>query len=120
MLDKVIEKITAQQAGKEGTAVFACGEQLKDICRASDQAAEIVLQDLDNPDMSIDCCEKKIKALADERHKKLRGNSAFVSPAEAEEIIRKFYGIPEPSPAPIVAPSPQEKVGGFIDLDDYL
>lgn len=111
MLDKVIEKITEQQKGKENTAVFFCGEQLKDIIKAQPEAAEIVLQDLEKKEMSIIECEKKIKALADKRHKEQKGNSAFVSPVEAEGIIRKFYGIPDKETSP---------VSQNIDLSDFL
>ena len=94
VIDDVIAiKISEQQEGKEGTAVFGCGEQLKDICRKYPHAAELVLQDLENKDMSIEACEKKIKAFADKRHKEAKGNSVYVSPAEAEKIICEFYGI---------------------------
>lgn len=111
MLDRVIEKITEQQKGKENTAVFFCGEQLKDIIKAQPEAAEIVLQDLEKKEMSITECEKKIKALADKRHKEQKGNSAFVSPAEAEGIIREFYGIPDKETSP---------ASQNIDLSDFL
>lgn len=47
IFDDVIEKISEQQKGKEGTAVYGCGEQLKDICRKYPHAAELVLQDLE-------------------------------------------------------------------------
>lgn len=93
MLEKVINMITEQQKGKENTAPWIVGEQLKDICRSTPGAAELVAQDLEIEEMSIVECEKKIKAFADERHKKNKGNCAFVSPMEAEKIIREFYGI---------------------------
>lgn len=85
----VFEKITAQQP-KERNAVWMVGEQLKDILRGDVRAQEIVLQDLDVKEMSLAECEKKIKAYAD-KHK--TGNFACVIPAEAERIIREFYGL---------------------------
>ena len=111
-INKVIAKITEQQQGKEGTAVFGCGEQLKDICRECEANAELVLQDLENPDMSITKCEAQIKAIADAKHKKHGGGSACVVPDEADEIIRKFYGLGAKVEAPA---SP-----GIISLEDFM
>ena len=47
----VFDKIQSQQ-GKVQNAVWMVGEQLKDICRKEPHCAEIVMQDLENPDMS--------------------------------------------------------------------
>ena len=88
----VFEMIEAQQKGKENTAPWMVGEQLKDICRADPSAAAIVAEDLQNPDMSLEKCERQIKAWAD-KHKK--GSCAVVPPNVAEEIVRKFYGLSE-------------------------
>lgn len=88
----VFEKIEAQQKGKENTAVWMVGEQLKDICRSDPHCAELVLADLDNQDMSIEKAERKIKAYADKQ--KLSGNCVCVAPNVAEGIIREFYGLP--------------------------
>ena len=89
MLTDVIEAITAQQP-KEENAVWMVGEQLKDMVRREPQLAEIVLRDLDVPEMSLANCEKKIKAWADQ-HKV--GNFACVTPIRAEKIIREFYKV---------------------------
>ncbi len=91
IIEKAINAIESQQKGKEGTAPFTVGEQLKDICRGNAAAAEIVLQDLANEKMSIVECEKKIKEYADKQVKK--NNCVCVPPNVAEDIIRKFYGI---------------------------
>lgn len=85
----VFEKIEAQQP-KERSAVWMVGEQLKDIIRTDPRAQEIVLQDLDVKEMSLAECEKKI---AERARKNKVGNVGCVTPAEAEEIIRAFYGI---------------------------
>lgn len=113
----VFEKITAQQKGIENTAPWMVGEQLKDICRREPECAELVEKDLDVKGMSLADCEKKIKAYADS-HKK--DKFACVPPNVAEEIIRKFYGLPgmakgkeEPSEV-----SPQS--GGYIDLASFI
>ena len=85
----VFAKIEAQQP-KERNAVWMVGEQLKDIIQGDPRAQEIVLQDLDVKEMSLAECEKKIA----ERAKKNKvGSVGCVTPAEAEEIIREFYGI---------------------------
>lgn len=87
----VFEKIEAQQKGKENTAPWMVGEQLKDICRSDPKCAELVDQDLDNASMSIVEAEKKIKVWAD-KHKK--NGCAVVPPNVADKIIREFYGLP--------------------------
>lgn len=108
----VFEKIAAQQP-KERTAVWMVGEQLKDILQNEPHLQEIVLQDLENESMSIANCEKKIKAYAD-KHRV--GNSSCTPPAEAERIIREFYGLSD-APAAEVAPV----AGGakIVNLADF-
>ncbi len=116
----VFEKIEAQQKGKEYTAPWMVGEQLKEICRREPHAAELVDKDLDVKEMSLEACEKKIKAWAD-AHKK--GASACVPPNVAEDIIREFYGIPSPHQSASQTASPQgEAFGGdeIIDFADLL
>ena len=92
-IESVIKKIEAQQKGKENTAVFMVGEQLKDICRESQVVAELINNDLDVPEMSIVHAEKKINDYADKQNRS--GKCVCVSPNIAEGIIRKFYGIPD-------------------------
>ena len=101
--------IRAQQKGKEGTDVFVAGEQILDICRGREDAAEIVLMDLADKQMALEKAVEGIRALANSRKK---GNFSYVSPAEAEEILRKFYGIPEKNAAP--------QRGRIVDLADFF
>lgn len=110
----VFEMIEAQQKGKENTAPWMVGEQLKDICRADPSAAVIVAEDLQNPDMSLEKCERQIKAWADKQTKK--GNCVCVPPNVAEELIRKFYGLTE------VGAGQKKKApaAGILDLSDFL
>ena len=130
MLTDVIEAITAQQP-KEENAVWMVGEQLKDMVRREPQLAEIVLRDLDVPEMSLANCEKKIKAWADQ-HKV--GNFACVTPIRAEKIIREFYkvnaaeggregglghGLPERDVDPTASPE-DRRSSKFIDLTDFF
>ena len=67
--------------------------------------------DLDNEEMSLEKCEKKIKAYAD---KQKTGNFAYVAPKAAEDIIRKFYGLPA------AGEKPSKQTGGIVDLADFL
>lgn len=90
-IEQAIQAIEEQQKQvKERSAAWMVGEQLKDICRRERSSAEILLQDLAVKEMSIAEAEKKIKAFAD-KHK--TGNFACVTPAEAENILREFYGL---------------------------
>ncbi len=103
------EKISAQQ-GKDGTSVWMVGEQLKDIIRDCPGWQEIVEQDLEQKDMSLAECEKKIKDYAD-KHRK--GNFACVVPSVAEKIIRDFYGMTDESRGTAAG-------GKVIDLADFF
>lgn len=116
----VFEMIEAQQKGKEDTTVFMVGEQLKDICRADPACAEIVAKDLEVAAMSIDVCEKKIKAQADKLSKEKKLCSVGISPKAAEGIIREFYGLPVAGETAAIAPAPAAEAPTFLDLGDLL
>ena len=120
MLDSVIKKIAEQQKGKENTAVYMVGEQLKDICKKIPEAAEIVLRDLKLPEMSIEKAEKKIHEYADKQ--KRIGNCVCVPPNVAENIIKEFYGLTgfsEPA-AELPPESAKNTSRKMIDLADFL
>lgn len=94
-IEQVTEIINRQQEGKaKYSPVYQVGEQLKSIAKTVPNAAEILLNDLAVPEMSIEAAEKKIKARADEIHKEIKGNGACVPPDEAHKILCEFYGIP--------------------------
>lgn len=105
----VFEMISAQQKGKENTAAWMVGEQLKDICRSDHRCAEIVAQDLTKESMSLEKAEKQIHAWADKQ--KRTGNCVCVPPNKAEEIIRNFYGLP------VAGQKNAPKQVGVINLD---
>ena len=111
----VFEKISKQQ-GLENTAVWMVGEQLKDICRREPACAKIVEEDLENKEMSLEKCEKKIREYADELHKKTKGKCVCVPPNVAESIIREFYGLPAAGET-VTEPKAES---GLLDLDDLL
>ena len=91
-LEKAIEAIEKQQGKlKKFSMAHTVGGQPKDILRDQPTAAGIVLQDFENPGMSIVDCEKKIAAYAS-KHRE--GSAGCCPPQEADRIIREFYGIP--------------------------
>ncbi len=116
----VFEKIEAQQAKlKDTEPAWMVGEQLKDICRADPGCAEIVAQDLENPDMNLEKAAGQIHAYANKNHGKAR--QFCVTPKVAEGILRTFYGLPDAVTAAPEAPqAPQEQPTDFIDLLSIL
>ena len=112
MVHEAMDKLQAQQSKvKERSAPWMVAEQLMDICRREPESAALIAQDLDNPEMGIVQAEQKIKAFAD-AHK--TGNFSCVSPAEAEDILRKFYGLPKPG----AEQNPRAAVS--VDLADFF
>lgn len=123
----VFEMIEAQQKGLEDTTVYMVGQQLKGICRSDPACAAIVAEDLENKEMSIAACEKKIKAYADEIKAKKKVRSVGVSPEAAERIIRQFYGLPELggekqeiAMSPAAPRNDKSKAAEILDLDALL
>lgn len=116
---KLCEKISSEQEGKEFSDVFMVGEQIKDICQNNAEATELVLADLDVPEMSIERCAAEIKKEADRLHKEKNGNCICIPPDMAEGIIRKFYGIPEDS-AECRTQSSEQASDNIIRLEDFI
>lgn len=116
MVNAVIAKIEAQQTGlNEFEPAYQVGEQLKDICRSCPEQAELILHDLDNPQMSIVKAEKKIKEFAD-KHK--TGRCVCVPPKVADKILRDFYGLADSSETSEKKTSKSDE--DLIDLADFL
>lgn len=116
MIEKAIARITEQQQGlPEESNVYGVGEHLKDICMESAEIAELVFQDLENPEMSISKAEEKIHAKADELHKKYKSSSVCVTPHIADKILRDFYGLQPKGEAPATASAPK-----LIDINDFI
>ncbi len=112
MMELAVKMLREQQSlVKERSAQWMVAEQLMDICRQEPASAELIAQDLENASMSIVEAEKKIKAFAD-KHK--TGSFACVTPAEAENILREFYGLPKPGE--------QKKPHGavILNFEDFL
>ncbi len=114
MVNEVIKKIEAQQKKlKPGEIAFYVGEQLKDICRSVPEQAELILHDLDNPEMSIVKAEAKIEKYASEHR---QGKSGCCPPQEADRILREFYGLAPAS----VSSAPEAEKSEIIDLADFF
>lgn len=115
------EKIEAQQKGRENTAAWMVGEQLKDICRREPGCAEILEKDLEVQAMSLASAEAKIKEWADKQ--KRNAGCVVVPPQVAEDILRKFYGLPpreEAAAAPKQAAPRETEAGELLRLEDFL
>ena len=111
--EQAIAAIEAQQAKvKDRSPQWMVGEQLKDICRREPRSAELLVQDLQVKEMGIVEAEKKIKAFAD-GHKS--GNFACVTPAEADHILREFYGL-----TPSEETSPDRAADNVLRLEDFF
>ena len=97
--------------------IQAVGELLRSACEADPADAERVEQALKKPEMSLQKCFERMRETA---KKKQKEGCYYMSPAEAEEIIRGFYGIPGKKvkprkPEPAAPPS-----SGILDLADLL
>ena len=117
--DELIKLIESQQTGKENTAVWMVGEQLKEIAAESEHNAELLLQDLKIPAMNLQKAESKIKAYSDKN--KGKANCFCVSPKVADGILREFYGLaPRGEGDGNSTPAAEQKNDVFIDLGDFL
>lgn len=111
-VEKAVEIITAQQTEQNALGpVWCVGEQLKDMLQNDEDAAALVVKDLEQDSMGIAECEKKIHDFA-------RDNGGFCGPKDADRIIRKFYGIENThSPAPAEPAAARRKK---ISVTDFL
>ena len=88
-----IDRLREQQAKfKPRNPAYTVALQLMDICRDDPDSAALVEKDLD-AGMSIDKAAGEIRKYADANHGAAR--EYCVPPDKAEEILRKFYGLPE-------------------------
>ena len=83
-----------QREFPEASTQFHAAEQLIEICEREPESARLILEDLKNPDMSVERAERKIHDAADELHQKWKHGVA-ISDRVAERILRDFYGIPQ-------------------------
>ena len=116
---QAIAAIEKQQEGRKRDAAWMIGEQLKDICCRESHSAAILLEDLQNTKMALAEAEKKI---AERARQNRQGTCGCVTPWEAEEILRDFYGLGggvEELPAEEEDQRPTRE-GKILDLADFL
>ena len=116
--ENAVAKLREQQEKCEDSSpAWGVAEQLIDICSRESASAEIILPDLDNPEMDVVHAEKEIRKLADEKHKKSRSSCVCVTPKEAEGVLRKFYGLPDAA-----APEAANDFTGLLNINplDFL
>ncbi len=113
MVNEVIKKIEEQQKKlTKNSHAYWVGEHLKDICKSTPEQAELILRDLDNPDMSIVKAEKKISEYA-----RKNGNGCGGGPgSEVDNILREFYGLAPASGSLVV----EAEKSDIIDLADFF
>lgn len=116
MQNQYLQEVTAlirKQQGQRGP-VWMCGEQLLEMITPDEAAAKLVLDDLKHGGMSLKDCEANIRTFAYK-------NGSCCTGAEAEKIIRKYFGLPEqtaaPKPEPAAPPAP---AGNIVNLEDFF
>lgn len=111
--------IAAQQPRKR-SAIWMVGEQLKDMVRAEPGIAALLTADLAGEGMGLADAEQQIAAAA---KKNKVGNVGVVTPAEAEDILRSFYGLPPRGAAQETGARDEAKFTapeGMLDLSAFL
>lgn len=111
----LIELIEQQQKGHEKAPRFMIGEQLKEIAEKEPLSAQLLLRDLQIKEMSLEAAEQEFQRYADKNHGSAK--SFCITPAVAEQILRKFYGLPAPEENAAPAPAGQNN---YIDLSEFL
>lgn len=108
--ERCVDLIAQQQKGHERGPVFWLGEQLRDICRMTPGAAELVANDLERKGMGLVDCEKKLAELAQK-------NRGQIGAEDADGVIREFYGLAAfcEDAAPAAKPA-----GAGMRLADFL
>lgn len=116
----VYEKIGELQGEfNPDSCAYEIGEQLKDICRRDPACVEILLEDLQNPDMGLAAADKM---LYDWGRRQTKGKGGCgISGRKAEELLREFYGLPAAgAAAPAVQTAPVPDGPFSLNLDDFL
>lgn len=92
VIEEACKAIEAQQSEKRDS-VWMVGEQLKEMIRTDGDAAALVLEDLrSGGERTLQKAEEQIRKRAQENR---IGTVGCVTPVEAEEILRHFFGLGE-------------------------
>ena len=114
-MERLIKIITEQQAGHENEPLFMIGEQLKDIAEREPICRNILAQDLEHDGMKLADAAKQLKDYSDKHRGK--SNCFCITPKVAEDILRKFYGLPTTKEASGAAPKSDTD---YIDITSFL
>lgn len=112
----LIELIEQQQKGHEKEPRFMIGEQLKEIAEREPLSAELLTRDLQIKAMDLAAAEAEFQKYADKNHGNAK--SFCITPAVAEQILRKFYGLPTPDQNEEKHATPSDE--SYIDLSEFL
>lgn len=85
---QVITEVKKLQPAKAEGPVWLVGEQIKDIVRREPDSAATILEDISGKNACLAEIEREISKYA-------RAHSGCCDPFRAENIIRKYFGIPE-------------------------
>lgn len=113
MNERLFAIIQRQQEGHENEPRFMIGEQLKEIAAREPGVSEILLRDLEIPELSLEAAERKLQQYADQHHK--GANCFCITPKVAEGILREMYGLTGGS----VRETPAS-ASPFLDLASFL
>ncbi len=119
-MNKATELIQKQQSGKVNTPAFVIGLHLIDMMKQDGRIASILEEDLQNPEMSLEKCAQKLKDAADAKHRETKSNTICITPPEAEKIIRKFYGLPDPEERQEETEMAPATIPDIIELEDLI
>ena len=113
MNNTLTEIISQQQEGHQNDPVFMIGEQLKEMAEGDEKVTELLIQDLQTANMRLSDAAKELQKYSD----KNRGKATCfcITPKVAEDILRKFYGLPERKEEKRI-----ENTAPAIDLSDFL
>ena len=117
-MSNAIELIKEQQKKlRETDPAYMIGLQLIDMIREDTGIDSILTEDLSGKGMDLTACAAAMKKHADGIHTREKGSCVCIHPKEAEKVIRKFYGLPDPDEreAPKTVTSPE-----IMSLEDFL
>lgn len=116
IMDALRETVRAQQKGHKNDDIFTVGEQLLEIAEREPASAELLAKDLKVDGMGLSDAAKALREYADKNRK---GARCFcITPAVADGILRKFYGLPEREE--VQEPEVRAAATGRIDLSDFF
>ena len=116
-MSKLYDLIAEQQRGHEDEPRFMIGEQLKEIAERETRSAEILEQDLEIKEMSLEGAEKHFQAYSDKQSGKK--GTFCITPKVAERLLREFYGLPIPEENALEKKEAGSSVE-YIDLSSFL